>query len=169
MIRAAGILKESVTDGEGLRLVVFAQGCTHKCPGCHNPDTHSIEGGFSIDEEEIIALILENPLLDGITFSGGDPFFQTEGFLELALLIREKVTPLHPHFTIIAYTGFTCENLMDNGSDYLPLLNEIDVLIDGPYVQSQRTLDLNFIGSRNQRILNMKETIKQQKPVLYHM
>lgn len=169
MIRIAGIIKESITDGEGLRLVVFAQGCKHQCPGCHNPDTHPFEGGHNILEDEIIALILENPLLDGITFSGGDPFFQAEAFLELSLLIREKVIPHSPHFTIMAYTGFTYEKLMENSSLYLPLLKEIDVLIDGPYVQSQRTLNLSFVGSGNQRILDIKETIKKLQPVVYSM
>lgn len=169
MIRIAGIIKESITDGEGLRLVVFAQGCKHQCPGCHNPDTHPFEGGSTIQKEEIIEMILENPLLDGITFSGGDPFFQVEAFLQLSLLIKEKVTPHFPHFTIMAYTGFTYERLMESSPIYSPLLNEIDVLIDGPYIQSQRTMDLNFIGSANQRILNMKETLIQQKPVLYSM
>lgn len=169
MIRISGIIRESITDGEGLRLVVFAQGCAHRCLGCHNPETHSFDGGYDIKDEEIIDMILKNPLLDGVTFSGGDPFYQAEAFHQLAIKIREKVAPHFPHFTIMAYTGFTFEKLMENQAIYLPLLREIDVLIDGPFVQSERTLTLNFAGSFNQRILNMKETLKTQKPVYYAM
>ncbi|WP_312651246.1 anaerobic ribonucleoside-triphosphate reductase activating protein [Proteiniclasticum sp.] len=169
MLRIAGIVKESITDGEGLRLVIFAQGCAHKCPGCHNPETHSFEGGYQIEDEEIIDLILKNPLLDGVTFSGGDPLFQAEAFHQLALLIRKKVTPHHPHFTIMAYTGFTFERLLEQRDLYIPLLHEIDVLIDGPFVESERSFDLNFKGSSNQRILDMRETLKTEKPVLYRM
>lgn len=167
MIRIAGIIKESITDGEGLRLVIFAQGCAHNCAGCHNPKTHSFDGGYLADDDEIIDMILKNPLLDGVTFSGGDPFYQAEGFHQLALSIREKILPHYPEFTIIAYTGFTFEKLMENSSIYFPLLNEIDVLIDGPFVDSKRTLDLNFVGSSNQRTLNMRETLKLNTPVLY--
>ena len=169
MIRVAGIVRESITDGEGLRLVIFAQGCAHSCQGCHNPETHSFQDGYLADDEEIIEMILKNPRLDGVTFSGGDPFFQADAFHKLAISIRERVTPHFPHFTIIAYTGFTYEKLMENSSIYFPLLSEIDVLIDGPYLDSKRTLDLNFAGSSNQRTLNMKETLKMQKPVLYVM
>lgn len=169
MIRAAGIVKESITDGEGLRLVIFAQGCAHKCSGCHNPETHTFQGGFLVEDDLIIQMILKNPLLDGITFSGGDPFFQAEAFHDLARSIREKIAPHFPEFTIIAYTGFTFEKLMENRSLYYPLLSQIDVLIDGPFVDSKRTLELSFVGSSNQRILDMKETLKTQKPVIYAM
>lgn len=169
MIRIAGIVNESITDGEGLRLVIFAQGCAHGCPGCHNPKTHSFQGGYQIEMEEIIDLILKNPLLDGVTFSGGDPFFQAEGFFELAVLIRKRVIPHFPHFTIMAYTGFTYEKLLERKDIYMPLLSQIDVLIDGPFVESERSFDLSFAGSSNQRTLDMRETLKMQKPVVYMM
>ena len=106
-LRIAGIVKESIVDGPGIRLVIFAQGCKHNCPGCHNPETHSFEGGNLISVEEILEKVKKNPLLDGVTFSGGDPFEQGEAFS----ILGEKVKTLG--LNVMTYTGYTYEEIID--------------------------------------------------------
>lgn len=148
-LRLAGIVPESVTDGPGLRMTVFVQGCPHHCPGCHNPQTHDPEQGSFTDIELIIEQYRANPLLDGITLSGGEPFGQPE---PLALLAR-AVHGLGGD--IITYTGYRLEALL--GESHSPavrdLLAESDFLVDGPYIEELRTLELPFRGSSNQRFL----------------
>lgn len=150
-LRIAGIVEESIVDGEGIRFVVFTQGCPHRCPGCHNPATHSFEDGMWMDIEEICDRIKENPLLQGVTFSGGEPFMQAETLFQLG----KKIKALGLDLTV--YTGFVYEDLLKN---HLPgaedLLSITDILIDGPYVEAERDLTLQFRGSKNQRILNLK-------------
>ena len=167
MIRAADVIDESIVDGDGLRLVVFAQGCAHHCPGCHNPSALPFEGGYLTDNETILEKIRKNPLLDGITFSGGDPFFQIGSFASLAKAVNEYIVPSNPDFTIMAYTGYTLEELFQDIKRYLPLLEQIDILVDGPYMASRKSLDLSFMGSSNQRILDVKKSLLALKPVLY--
>lgn len=167
MIRAADVIDESIVDGEGLRLVIFAQGCAHHCPGCHNTSTLPFEGGFLTDNESILKRIRKNPLLDGVTFSGGDPFFQVEHFSSLAETIRKNIIAFNPDFTIMAYTGYTLEELFTDMDHYLPLLKNIDILVDGPYVESRKSLDLIFMGSLNQRILDVKKSLLALEPVFY--
>lgn len=167
MIRAADVIDESIVDGEGLRLVVFAQGCAHHCPGCHNPSSLPFEGGFLTDNEAILDKIRKNPLLDGITFSGGDPFFQVEPFASLAEAIRENIIAFNPDFTIMAYTGYKLEELFKDLNRYLPLLEKIDILVDGPYMASRKSLDFPFVGSLNQRILDVKKSLLALTPVAY--
>jgi anaerobic ribonucleoside-triphosphate reductase activating protein len=167
MIRTADVIDESIVDGEGLRLVVFAQGCAHHCPGCHNPSALPFEGGYLTDNEAILLKIIKNPLLDGITFSGGDPFFQVESFASLAKAVNENIVVTNPDFTIMAYTGYTLEELFKDLNRYLPLLDQIDILVDGPYIASSKSLELSFIGSLNQRILDVKKSLLAKKPVLY--
>jgi len=167
MIRAADVIDESIVDGEGLRLVVFAQGCAHHCPGCHNPSALPFEGGYLTDNEAILDKIRKNPLLDGITLSGGDPFFQVKPFASLAEAVRKNITALNPDFTIMAYTGYTLEELFSDIDRYLPLLEQIDILVDGPYIASRKSLDLIFMGSSNQRILDVKKSLLAFKPVPY--
>ena len=107
-IKVAGIVKESIVDGPGIRLVVFGQGCKHHCPGCHNPESHSFEGGELMEIDSIMELVKENPLLDGVTLSGGDPFEQSESFAILAKKVKEL------GLNIITYTGYTYEEILDN-------------------------------------------------------
>ena len=167
MIRVADIVDESIVDGEGFRLVVFAQGCAHHCLGCHNPSSHPFEGGYFTSPKVIIERIRRNPLLDGITFSGGDPFFQVEQFSALAEAVREEIINDNPDFTIMAYTGFTMEELLLNITKYLPLLKHIDILVDGPYIASKKSHNLSFMGSSNQRLLDVKKSLLTMKPTLY--
>ena len=154
-IRIAGIVRESIVDGYGLRFVVFSQGCPHRCEGCHNPETHDFSGGYDCDIEKILDAIGENPMLDGVTFSGGEPFCQDEGFYELAKGIRER----YPHLNILAYSGWRYEQLIAMSQMRYrtkELLDMCDYLIDGRYEQDKRDLTLPFRGSRNQRIIDLR-------------
>ena len=150
-MRIAGIVQDSIVDGEGIRLTVFVQGCPHACPGCHNPETHDFNGGRDIDTAEIIAMMDANPLLDGVTLSGGEPFCQSEECKIIADAAHER------GLNVWCYTGYTCDELMKFGDPYdIALLGSIDVLVDGRYMEEQRTLELPFRGSRNQRIIVLK-------------
>ena len=150
-LRVNGIVEESIVDGPGLRFVIFTQGCPHGCPGCHNPETHSASGGYSISTEALFARFTENPLLSGITFSGGDPFEQAAALTGIARDVRALGK------NVVAYTGYTLEKLLgmtNENTAIAELLGEVDLLIDGPYVQSLRDLELQYRGSANQRILD---------------
>jgi anaerobic ribonucleoside-triphosphate reductase activating protein len=158
-IRLAGIVPESIVDGPGYRFAIFAQGCPHKCPGCHNPHTHDFGGGTLHTVEAVIERIKSFPNTDGVTFTGGEPFCQPEAFMEIALAF--------PAHNIYCFTGFTFEELLQNQNPITPqLLACIDVLVDGKYIDEQRDYRLKFKGSRNQRIIDCKESTKQRKVVL---
>ena len=162
-LRLAGVIRESIVDGPGIRFTVFCQGCPHGCPGCHNEATHDFSGGFDCDIEKIMAAIDQNPLLSGVTFSGGEPFCQAEGFLALAKEIKKR-----PKLDIIAYSGYTSEELRKLGEQdpaVSALLEIIDYLVDGRFVMEQRDLTLEFRGSRNQRFIDMAATRAAGKPV----
>lgn len=138
-------------DGPGLRYVIFTQGCPHHCPGCHNPDTHDFSDGRLVTTGEIMANYAENPLLSGITLSGGEPFMQPEPLCAIAEFVHDRGK------TVCTYTGFTFENLLLRAEDCphtARLLELTDVLIDGPYREDLRDLELLFRGSSNQRMLS---------------
>lgn len=146
-IRIAGIQDDSVVDGEGIRLTVFGQGCPHHCKGCHNPITWDSEGGYTTTTEEILEQYKNNPLLDGVTFSGGEPFMQSFAFIDLADKIHEAGGD------VWCYTGFTLEELSRySAGPYKTLLSKVDVLVDGKFIEKLRDISLLFRGSRNQRI-----------------
>lgn len=162
-IRIAGIIKESIVDGPGIRLVVFAQGCKHKCPGCHNPETHSFDGGTLVTVDSILEQAKENPLLDGITLSGGEPFEQAEAFVILAHEAKKL------NLDIVTYTGYTYEYIQENASKHRgwdALLDETDILIDGRYEEDKRNLLLKFRGSENQRMIDVKRTKAEKRIVV---
>ncbi len=164
-IRIAGVVRESIVDGPGLRFVVFCQGCPHGCDGCHNPATHDFHGGYDCEIEKILNAIESDPLLDGVTFSGGEPLCQPEGFLELAQEIRKRF----PKLNILIFTGYTYEQLQpmcERNSALKQLLDLSDYLIDGRYDKEKRDLTLRFRGSQNQRIIDMNETRKAGEIVL---
>lgn len=153
-LRLAGIVRESIVDGPGLRFVVFCQGCPHGCPGCHNPSTHDFEGGFFCSLSRILEEIDKNPLLFGVTFSGGEPFCQPRKFAMLGAEIKAR--GLH----LISFSGYTLEQLLELRKEIDSidkLLHQIDVLIDGPFVLAERDLTLSFRGSRNQRYIEMAD------------
>ena len=156
-IRLAGVVRESIVDGPGIRFVVFCQGCPHHCPGCHNPATHDFAEGYACEVTKIIDAIDQNPLLDGVTFSGGEPACQPKGFLTLAKAVKKR------NLNIIMYSGYTYEELQKMGKNdaaLAELLALIDYLIDGRYEAELRDLTLSFRGSQNQRIIDMTETRK---------
>ena len=161
-ISLSGVTGDSIVDGPGLRLTIFTQGCLHHCPGCHNPQTHDPEGGSWADTEDILAAAGENPLLDGITLSGGDPFLQPVPCLALA----EGAHKIG--LNVWTYTGYTWEALLEeNDAEKLALLKETDVLVDGPFLLAERSLELRFCGSRNQRLIDVKKSLAEDKVVLW--
>lgn len=158
LIRIAGLVPESFVDGSGIRYAVFMQGCRRRCAGCHNPATHDIQGGYLVDTAEIIADFRRNKLLSGITLSGGEPLLQIPAATELAR--AAKFFGLN----VWLYTGFTFETLPD---DARPLLKFVDVIVDGAFDIAQRDLDLQFRGSRNQRIIDVKKTLACGEVVIW--
>ena len=161
-IRIAGTVNDSIVDGPGYRYTIFTQGCPHHCPGCHNPETHPFEGGKVVDTQVIIDQFRENPLLDGITLSGGDPICQPEACLVLAKAAHES------RLNVWAYTGYTWEALLkENDPARMALLQEIDVLVDGPFVLAQRSLELKFCGSRNQRLIDVQKSLAAGEAVIW--
>ena len=159
-IRLAGLEPESIVDGPGYRFTVFVQGCPHNCPGCHNPQTHDFSGGHLADTDDVIAHFGKNPLVRGVTFSGGEPFSQAEPFTELAKLLKAN------GYEVASYTGYTFEELLENGTPaQKQLLAALDILVDGEFVLAQRNLDLRFRGSENQRILDVPQSLAQGRAV----
>lgn len=159
-IRVAGIVNDSIVDGPGLRLAVFTQGCPHKCPGCHNPQSHDFAGGEIREVEAIIDEARENILLDGITLSGGEPFVQPEACAEIAKGAHES------GLNVWCYSGYTFEQLIQGSESWLELLRNIDILVDGPFVMEQKTMNARFRGSANQRIIDVPASLKAQEVVL---
>lgn len=152
-IQISGIMNDSIVDGPGLRLAVFVQGCRHGCVGCHNPDTHDPLGGRAMDTDEIVAMMAANPLLDGITLSGGEPFEQAAACAELARAAKAR------GLSVWAYTGSVYEGLSESkDAQVQALLALCDVLVDGPFVLAQRSLALDYRGSANQRLIDLNKT-----------
>ena len=162
IIRVCGIERESIVDGPGFRYVLFVQGCPHRCPGCHNPESHDFEGGTDMTVEEVFADIMKNPHLRGVTFSGGEPFEQVPALLKLAGMIKEA------GLSLMSYSGYTLEELrgrQDAETD--ELLGMLDILVDGRYVESLRNLTLIYRGSENQRVIDMNKTREAGEIRLY--
>ena len=154
MLNLAGIAGDSIVDGPGIRTAIFAQGCPHHCPGCHTPDTWPFEGGTEMDEETVVRIVEANPLCKGVTFSGGEPFAQAEGFARLGRMLKDR------GYEVASYTGYTFEALLAGTPEQRALLDTLDVLIDGPFLLAERSLELNFRGSANQRILNVPRSLE---------
>ena len=154
-LRLYGLVTDSIVDGPGFRTSVFTQGCPHNCPGCHNPASHAFDAGTVWAIDEIEKKFSGNPLLSGITLSGGEPFMQAAGCAEVARRAHAK------GLTVWTYSGFTYEQLMEKAAtdpDVLALLQQTDVLVDGPFVLTQRSLELEFRGSSNQRLIDLAKT-----------
>ncbi len=159
MLELAGIVEDSIVDGPGIRTTVFCQGCPHHCPGCHNPETWPFTGGTPIEPEAVLEIVRRNPLCRGVTFSGGEPFSQGEDLARLAELLKGA------GYEVASYTGYTFEALLGGTPAQRSLLEKLDILIDGPYVQAQRSLELSFRGSRNQRILDVPRSLAAGKAI----
>ena len=160
MLDLSGIVNDSFVDGPGIRATIFSQGCPHHCEGCHNPETWEFGCGTKIPVEDILEIIRTNPLCRGVTFSGGEPFAQAEGFAKLGKLLKAA------GYEVASYSGYTFEQLLAGTPAQRKLLETIDILIDGPYLQEQRSLELNFRGSKNQRILDVPASLAAGKAVI---
>ena len=162
-LKLSGIIRESIVDGPGIRFVVFAQGCPHRCAGCHNPQTWPFKGGNEVSVDKIMSEIKENPLISGITLSGGEPFCQPEGMSELAGKAHES--GLH----VIAYTGYIYEDLLKMAKETPAVdefLKQVDILVDGPFVTALKSYELKFKGSSNQRAIDVKKSLAEKHVVL---
>lgn len=163
-IRLAAYLQpDSIVDGEGIRTVIWTQGCPHNCLGCHNPETHDIKGGALVNLEEVYQIIDSLEGQDGITFSGGDPFMQPKECSEIAKYARNK------KLNIWCYTGYKFEQLLslsDKKPEIMEFLKEIDVLVDGKFELSKKSYNSIFRGSSNQRIIDVKKSLKLNKIIL---
>ena len=160
MLSILNIIEDTAVDGPGFRTAVYAAGCNHRCPGCHNPESWDFNGGRTVTVDEVFQVIQEDPFAD-VTFSGGDPLYQAEAFAELARRIKEETTK-----TIWCYTGFLYEDLLKDEAAK-NLLSRIDVLVDGPFIQKLRDEDLLFRGSSNQRLIDVQRSLKEGGVVLY--
>lgn len=159
-VRVSGIVGASITDGPGFRYAIFVQGCSHHCPGCHNPHTHDPNGGELRDTAELIEAMSKDPMISGVTLSGGEPFEQAEALLPIARAAKEKGMEL------AAYSGYLYEDLLADNGARRALLELCDVLIDGPYIDAKRNLDIRFKGSENQRIIDVPASMAAGAVVL---
>lgn len=158
LLRISGIECESIVDGDGVRYVIFTQGCPHHCPGCHNPQTHSFDAGKLISVDRLLADISKRrDYIDGITLSGGEPFSQSDQCSVIAEQARKM------GLTVWCYTGYLFEELYGRNDE---LLNHIDILVDGPFIQQKRSLALEFRGSTNQRLIDISASLKAGVAVL---
>lgn len=163
MLNIASYAKESIVDGDGLRFTLFVQGCPHHCEGCHNPSTWEFGKGKKVGYKTIFNMMVENPLLEGITLSGGEPFMQAEDLYLLAKLVHSN------DMNVWCYTGFIYEYLLEHGTTaQKQLLDEIDVLVDGRFELEKRDISLMFRGSSNQRVINLEETRKHGELLLLY-
>ena len=160
MMRIASYITESIVDGPGLRLTVFVQGCPHRCPGCHNPQTHDFSGGREMGVEELTRIYAENPLLDGLTLSGGEPMCQPEACAALARAVRALGG------NVWVYSGDTYEEILADPAKKA-LLDAADVLVDGPFLESRRSLELLWRGSANQRVIDLNATRRRGELTLW--
>lgn len=162
-LRIAGVVRESIVDGPGIRFTIFCQGCPHGCEDCHNPETHDFNGGYMCSFDKILDAIDQNPLLAGVTFSGGEPMCQPEAFYELGLEIKKRGLDL------MVFTGYTYEQLLDMSAENEAigrLLSICDYLVDGRYDKDKRDLRLHFRGSSNQRFIDLNLTREKGHIVL---
>lgn len=157
MLDLSGIVEDSIVDGPGIRVCVFCQGCPHHCPGCHNPETWEFGCGTPMEEETILSIVRSNPLCRGVTFSGGEPFAQASGFAKLAQLLKQN------GYEVASYSGYTFEQLLGGTPAQKELLSAIDVLIDGPFILAEKSLEVSFRGSKNQRIIDVPKSLAVQE------
>lgn len=160
MLAILRIIEETMVDGPGIRTAIYAAGCTHRCQGCHNPQSWDIRAGQRMSMEEILSPILGDPFAD-VTFTGGDPMMQPEGFTELARAIKKRSGK-----TIWCYTGYLFEEVIRMPAQ-AEMLKYIDVLVDGPFVQDLRDEQLRFRGSSNQRLVDVQRSLKEKKTILW--
>ena len=163
-VRLAGIAYESLVNGPGLRRVFFSQGCFHNCKGCFNPDTHDFNGGEERNMDELIKDVEDNPMLQGVTFSGGDPFERAEEFAYMAIKLKKT------NKNIWCFTGYTYEYILehlDERKGWKELLSNIDVLVDGRFIEEKKQEGLKYRGSSNQRLIDIPLSLKNNVITLW--
>jgi len=162
-MRLSGITQESLVDGPGLRYVIFTQGCPHKCPNCHNPETWDNNAGKEYTVRQVVRLMKQQKKkIRGVTFSGGEPFIQAAELAEVAAAARLI------NWDVVTYTGFTYEELVENNNEGVnALLAATDILIDGKYIHELRSIELPFRGSSNQRVIDLIKTREKGQVVLW--
>lgn len=158
-IRIAGAVNDSIVDGPGIRYAIFTQGCYLNCKGCQNPQTHSLNGGVEVSLQTLYDEIKSNPLVKGVTFSGGEPFIHAQKLVVLASVLKSE------NYNLWAYSGYTFEQLLTD-PNYFSLLKLLDVLVDGPYVESLQSYELDYRGSSNQRIIDVQKSLSVKGIVL---
>lgn len=164
LIRLAGIAENSLVNGKGLRKVFFSQGCSHHCEGCFNQHTWEFAGGRMFDMDELVQKVKDEPFLDGVTFSGGDPFQQADKFAYLAKKLHEA------NINIWAYTGYTFEELMklaQTNPHIKQMINNVDVIVDGRFMKDKMSENLKYCGSSNQRVIDVKLSLNENKIILF--
>jgi len=166
-MRLSGYTYESIVDGPGIRVVIFVQGCLSACASCHNPESWPLEGGQAYTVRDILRMIKKpgpgRKRIRGITFSGGEPFLQAGELAQIAIEAHRI------GWDVCTFTGYTYEELLEQeNTDIQALLNQTDILIDGPYVHEQREIGLKFRGSTNQRVIDMNETRKRERVMLHY-
>lgn len=161
-VRIAGFEKESIVDGPGIRYTIFVQGCPIQCKGCHNPETHDTTGGKVFKVEDLYKDIKANPLVKGVTFSGGEPTMQHIALGRLASMLKED------GYHIMMFSGFLFENLIKH-TEMMPLFTNVDILVDGPFILDKRTLDMKYRGSKNQRIIDMQKSLEAGQLILHEL
>ena len=161
IMRMYGLEQNSYVDGPGIRMAIFFQGCLHKCEGCHNPGSWPMYGGERVDTDDLVKKMANDPLLDGITLSGGEPFLQPQAALTLASFARKK------SLSVWCYTGYTFEKIVEWEDNRKTLLKNIDVLVDGPFKLEEKSLDIPWRGSRNQRLIDVQKSLDKGEVVLY--
>lgn len=154
------IVEGTSVDGPGLRTSIYFAGCCHHCEGCHNPQSWELEAGEPTEIDKLLNIIKENDF--NVTFSGGDPFFQSEGVAALAHHIHEELGK-----NIWCYTGYLWESIVKDAR-LMKLLKNIDVLVDGRFVMAERDISLRFKGSANQRIIKVAESLDKGEVVLWN-
>lgn len=153
---AAPVQLDSIVDGPGVRMVIWTQGCHHGCLGCHNPQTHDVHGGMLVAQDEVMKEIEQAHLQTGLTLSGGEPFLQAKQLIPIVKAAKQR------GWNIWAYSGFTFETLLSQ-PDQKALLEFIDVLVDGKFIEAQKDYRLKFKGSKNQRIIDVQESLSKQR------
>lgn len=161
LMRVAGIVYDSIVDGEGLRDSIYLQGCLHNCPGCHNPQTHDLQGGYKLEPQELAELFANRS--NNITISGGEPLLQIADVIELLACIKNH----NPNKTIWLYTGFKFEDIPFH--IWFKLYPYVDVVVDGKFDNSKKDTDLRFRGSTNQRLINLNESLNTLAVVEYEL
>ncbi|HEY8390796.1 MAG TPA: anaerobic ribonucleoside-triphosphate reductase activating protein [Clostridia bacterium] len=159
-LRISGLIQESIVDGPGIRFVIFAQGCDFHCEGCHNPQTWSHTGGTLVDTDTLYEKIKANPLIKGITISGGEPFLQSSALIPLIKKLKAD------GYEIAVYTGYCFEELLNCNDSKTEMAKLVDIIIDGRFILAQKSLLLKFKGSKNQRIINVQKSLQENKTVI---